>query len=145
MEDTPIKREPPKRRGRRAIPADRKRLFAQYFAMLGCASEAAKRVGYKPSNAATSGWRLRRDPEVLLMIEEEKAALANKANLSGQWVIERLRVEAETARSDSARVAALNMLARISGVYAPDVAEVKVSGDFFADVAAQAGGSDPTH
>ena len=95
----------------------KQRRFAQEYA--GClnATEAAIRAGYSGRTAYSQGCRLLKHDEVMAEVEQYLAEAAERAEISADWIIERLRHEATTAPTDGSRVRSLELLGRSKGLF----------------------------
>lgn len=100
------------------------------------ATQAAIAAGYTPSAAAKAGYRLKQLDHVRSILDSARIEALESAKVDTDWVTERLRLEAETAKTDSARVKALELLGRITGAYAPERQDVTVEQHGFWSVAA---------
>lgn len=103
------------------------------------ATQAAIAAGYAPSAAAKAGYRLKQLDHVRSILDNARIEALDSAKVDANWVTERLRLEAETAKTDSARVKALELLGRVTGAYAPERQDVTVEQHGFWSVAGQGG------
>lgn len=98
----------------------RRKLFAAEFPTDRNATAAAKRAGYSERTAYSQGQRLLKNAEVQEAIQAADSARAARTGLTQDWVLERLRKEAEREGKDgspSARVAALKLLGLHLGMW----------------------------
>lgn len=106
------------------VPADvRRKLgpqrmrFVMWWARLGfgerSGAEAARRAGYKPSDARRAAWHLKRQPHVNAAIEAIANYLENSDVIDERWIVNGLAKEAAEAAESKDRIQALANLARI--------------------------------
>lgn len=106
------------------VPADvRRKLgpqrmrFVMWWARLGfgerSGAEAARRAGYKPSDARRAAWHLKRQPHVNAAIEAIANYLENSDVIDERWIVNGLAREAAEAVESKDRIQALANLARI--------------------------------
>lgn len=114
--------------------ADRKReLFVDEYLRNGRnATQAAIFAGYKVESAGTKGWQMLKRVDVQAMIQAKEAVIVGKTVATAEWIEDRLAHEATHAESDAARVAALNLLAKVRGMYAPERQIHSFDGSLFA-------------
>ncbi|WP_171473755.1 terminase small subunit [Frigoriglobus tundricola] len=87
------------------------------------ATQAAIRAGYSARSAKGHTHRLLQDPEIRNAIDAAQAARRKRTELTADWVVERLRIEAERTgegSSHSARVAALGWAMKLLGLCKED-------------------------
>jgi phage terminase small subunit len=99
----------------RALTTKQQAFCREYIIDLN-ASAAARRAGYSAHTSEQQGSRLLTNVEVQAEIEQAMDERAERAEVDAAYVVERLQDEAENAKSDSARVAALGLLARHLGM-----------------------------
>lgn len=109
-------------------------VFAAAYVETGNATQSAIKAGYSERSAAQTGCKLLKEPKVQEFINSNRQKLIDKAEISAEWVIQRLKEEAASAENPSARVKALDLLAKHLGIYAPEQSQVTVNEGFFADV-----------
>lgn len=73
------------------------RFVEEYCVDLNAAA-AARRAGYSEATAKEIGCENLTKPHIIAAIEQTKAQLAEKAEISQQWVIDRLKETAEQAK-----------------------------------------------
>ena len=110
----------------------RKAFVRAYMANGNNATQAAIAAGYSVETAGTQGWRLLKDERVRALIDAENAAIEGRNAITADFVLGRLKAEAMGAESDAARVAALNLLAKHLGLFAPEQHNHQFSGTLFA-------------
>lgn len=84
------------------------------------ASHAAQRAGYSKKTARSIGWELLRKPEVAEAMREAMSTRAERTEITADWVLRRLREEADKSEGDttqSARVQALQLLGKHLGMF----------------------------
>ena len=88
------------------------------------AYRTAYETSAKPRSQRTEAARLARRPHVARAIEDGRQAqersIQTAARGRRRWVLERLAAEAESAESDAARVRALEVIGRASGLFEPE-------------------------
>ena len=109
-------------------------VFAAAYVETGNATQSAIKAGYSERSAAKTGHQLLREPKVQEFISSARQKLIDKAEVNAEWVIQRLKEEAASAENPSARVKALDLLAKHLGIYAPEQSQVTVNEGFFADI-----------
>ena len=89
--------------------------------------QAAIRAGYTPEHAEKTAYRLLQQPNIQTLVSEQVEARIERASVTADWVLSRLKAEAlyigENA-SHGARVAALAQLAKILSLYIPVPSEM---------------------
>jgi hypothetical protein len=97
--------------------------------------EAAIRAGYSPKAAAQQAYELLKLPKVRSMVDAEARDSLDRVRVDRDWINERLKIEAETAETDGARIRALELLGKDIGMFV-DRKEVKHdhSHTFFAEL-----------
>ena len=99
--------------------------FVSEMSVDGNATQAAIRAGYSPNGAAVTGSRLLRNPKIALAIAAQQRDIAERNDLSVDWVISRL---GEVAESDAvpaaSRVRALELLGKYLGMFDGRAAEI---------------------
>lgn len=117
--------------------------FAELIAAGLSQTEAALQAGFgrNRKSAGVIGARLAARPDVIQMVANARAARPAPsviepiaAEVDYDWIVSKLRYEAECSESPAARVRALELLGRIKGIYAADKQEVTHIGTLFADV-----------
>ena len=84
------------------------------------ATAAARRAGYSARTADRTGYDLLRNPEIAAAVQTAVEERAQKAAVTAEWVIERLRIEAEGQGPDtsaSARTRAAELLGKHLGMF----------------------------
>ena len=104
------------------LTAKQKRFVQEYIIDLN-ATQAAIRAGYSEKTASEQGYQLLQKTSVAESIQKAKKQLENRSKDGADWVVERLKYEAKTADSDSARVSALDKLGKHFGIYEEDNAQ----------------------
>ena len=96
---------------------------------------AAIRAGYSPNAAAQQAYELLKQPKIRAVVDAEQQDSLDRVRVDRDWIIERLKIEAEEAETDGARVRALELLGKEHGMF---VERKKVSHShehtFFANV-----------
>jgi len=91
--------------------------FVMWWARLGfgerSGAEAARRAGYKPSDAKWAAWSLKRHPQVNAAIEAIANYLENSDIIDERFIVNGLAREAAEATESKDRIQALANLARI--------------------------------
>ena len=78
---------------------------------------AAIRAGYSPGAAAQQAYELLQLPKVRSVVDAEQQDSLDRVRLDRDWVIQRLKDEAEGAETDGARVRALELLGKELGMF----------------------------
>ncbi len=101
----------------------RQQKFVEEYALSSNAADAYRKAGYDCSNAkaaSASASRLLSDVSIREAVAALKARLAEKWELTAEWVVNQLREESQRGdplnTSPSARVKATELLGRIQGV-----------------------------
>ena len=95
------------------------------------ASRAALAAGYAESGAHVEGCRLLKNPKVRAALDIGKERDARAVQITREWVLERLRLEASGELEDSnasARIKATELLGKHLGMFA-EKREVEHSGE----------------
>ena len=98
---------------------DKRRAFVREYLIDLNASAAARRAGYSARTSDRTGYDLLRNPEVEAAIQTALKERAEKAAVTAEWVLERLRIEAEGLGPDttaSARIRASELLGKHLGI-----------------------------
>lgn len=98
---------------------DRQMAFAEQYALLGNATQAAIAAGYAPKTAGQIGHRLLKNVEIAKRIEATQAAALRRVHITQDMVLEGLLTEARyqgEGSSHGARVSAWTQLARTQGM-----------------------------
>ena len=99
---------------------DKRRAFVREYLIDLNATQAAIRAGYSPKTARAQGHRLLTDADIQGELQTAQAKRAEKAALSAEWVLARLRIEAEGLGPDTtptARVRAAELLGKHLGMF----------------------------
>jgi phage terminase small subunit len=102
-----------------ALTAKQQRFVEQYLIDLN-ATQAAIRAGYSPRTAAQIGAENLRKPDISAAVQAGRDEQQRHAELRADWVLLRLREEAErtgTGAGHSARVRALELLGKHLGMF----------------------------
>jgi hypothetical protein len=102
--------------------------FVEEYAVDCCATAAARRAGYSDRTAAQIGYQLLQKPSVQEAARKTMAERAGRAEITADWVLQRLLDEATRqgeGSSAAARVRALHLLGLHFGLFAR---RVEVSG-----------------
>lgn len=94
--------------------------FVQCYVACGNAAKAAREAGYLARQSERVAHRLLHDPRLNALIEEGIKLRNERLSLSTDWVVLRLKAEAEyqgEGSTHTGRVAALTQLAKIMGLY----------------------------
>lgn len=96
--------------------------FVREFVTTGHIAQAYKSAGFRAKNDVTAsslGSRLLKQDRIVQAIEKMQSELQKKSIVTAEWVLNRLKEEAEytgEGASPAARVAALKILAHVTGV-----------------------------
>lgn len=104
--------------------------FAKFWAAGESPNTAALKAGYAESGATTVAWKLRQDPAVLRIYNEEKRKYEEAAQITRKEVIDGLLDAANLAKlagEPSSLVAAWREVGKILGYYAPVESRLKIS------------------
>jgi phage terminase small subunit len=88
------------------------------------ATQAAIRAGYSEKTAAEMGYENLNKPQIAEAIAKAQGKVAERAELSQDWVVSRLRAEAERMDEDATqggRVRALELLGKHIGMFSDTV------------------------
>ena len=99
---------------------DKRRAFVREYLIDLNATQAAIRAGYSNRSAYSQGQRLLKDAEIQAELQTAQTERAEKAALSAEWVLARLRTEAEGLGPDTtptARVRASELLGKHLGMF----------------------------
>lgn len=102
-----------------ALSAKQKKFVEEYLIDLN-ATQAAIRAGYSERTARSVGHENLTKPDIQAAILDAKLARAERTELTADWVIQRLREEANDRRegaSHSARVRALELLGKHMDIF----------------------------
>ena len=116
---------------------DKQNAFVHEYLKDKNATQAAIRAGYSPRSAGQSAHRMMKDSEIKAAIDSGLEEAAENAQVTAEWVIERLMIEGEGKGPDtasSARVGALARLGDYLGVWAPEKRQVEVQGGLVLDL-----------
>ena len=95
----------------------RQRFVTEYLVDLN-ATQAAIRAGYAKSGARTEGARLLANADIQAAIAERATALAEKAEVSPEWVLTQLRnVVDNPAARDADRIRAGELIGKYLGMF----------------------------
>jgi len=100
---------------------------AEYLITLN-ATDAARKAGYKAKRLDQQGYALLRIDEVAKAIAKAQAERAARVEITQDYVIKRLMIEAEREDKDSshgARVSALGLLGKHVGAFEKDNAQIR--------------------
>lgn len=86
--------------------------FAREVVKDGNATQAAIRAGYSPKTAGVQGHALLKIPEVAEYVAKHTARAAEEAHVTAAEVLKGLKHEAQSAETDSTRVAAWSWLGK---------------------------------
>lgn len=78
---------------------------------------AAIRAGYSPNGAAQTAYELLRMEKVKSFIERENEGSLDRCRVTQDWIVDRLKAEAEGAETDGARIRALELLGKWKGMF----------------------------
>jgi len=104
----------------------------EYLANGNNATQAAIAAGFAERNAGTTGWKLLKRADVQALLQQERQRIESEAAITADFVLGRLKAESMTAESDAARVAALHLLAKHLGLFAPEQHNHQFVGTLFA-------------
>lgn len=76
------------------------------------ATQAAIRAGYSAKTAGSQGFDLLKKPEISELVAKHQKGLEEKALVTKEEVLNGLKLEAQAAESDAARVAAWGLLGK---------------------------------
>ena len=104
----------------------RKKEFIKYYILSKNATLSAKKAGYMEKSAYSTGHRLTKDAEVWREIEQG----FKEIDESLQWSVDKIKREitllADSGKKESNRVRALELLAKIEGLYKESTSSVAV-------------------
>ena len=104
---------------------DKQRRFVDEYLIDMNATQAAIRAGYSQDTAYSQGQRLLKHVEVAALVSEGKARLAQKAGVTQEWVVERLKTVAQRCIDEEFNPAgangALNLLGKHLGLFTDKV------------------------
>ena len=72
--------------------------FIEEYLIDGNATQAAIRAGYSPKTAYAIASENLRKPEITSRLEERKRDILEQADITPEWAVEQLRINAERAR-----------------------------------------------
>jgi phage terminase small subunit len=108
---------------KRKLTAKQQRFVQEYLIDLN-ATQAAIRAGYSPVTANQTGPENLVKPGIIEEINRLQKVISDKFDLTMEWVVEQLRIEA-TNRSDnashSARVRAIELLGKHIGMFSEKI------------------------
>ena len=113
----------------RPLTAKRQAFCREYIIDLN-ASAAARRAGYSTRTAEQQGYQLLQHSSVQTGIQSLMDERIERTAVDADYVVQHLKHEVENARSDSARVAALGLLARHLGMLTDKVQTEDVTQGF---------------
>jgi len=105
------------------LTAKQQRFVEEYCGNGWNATQAAISAGYSPHTAKEIGYENLTKPHIAVQVAVRRRELAEKAELSGQWVLDRLKIEAlreDEGSTHSARVTALKLLGDNRGLFNED-------------------------
>ena len=109
----------------RALTPRQQRFVSEYLQDLN-ATQAAIRAGYSEKTADSAGPRLLGNVRVRVAIEAGKAAIAERAEIDQDWVVERLKevrdasmkeTTAGTAHNPAAANRSIELIGKLSGMF----------------------------
>lgn len=95
---------------------------------------AAIRAGYSPNAAAQQAYELLKMEKIRAVVEAEAQDSLDRVRVDRDWIIERLKLEAESAETDGARVRALELLGKEHGMFVEKKEVKHEHHTFFANV-----------
>jgi|21_taG_2_1085346.scaffolds.fasta_scaffold62901_1 phage terminase small subunit len=113
-----------------ATPTERQELFIAEYVKTRNGFKSAVKAGYRENSARQQASRLLTKEHILKRVEQETQQIQARNNLDADYIVNKLRQEAEGITPDataSSRVKALDQLAKIAGVYAPVKSEVEAN------------------
>ena len=113
-----------------ATPTERQELFIAEYVKTRNGFKSAVKAGYRENAARQQASRLLTKEHILKRVEQETQQIQARNNLDADYIVNKLRQEAEGITPDataSSRVKALDQLAKIAGVYAPVKSEVEAN------------------
>ncbi len=114
-----------------ALTAKQQRFVEEYVIDFN-GTRAAIRAGYSEDSAALIASQNIRKLHIRRAIEAEKRILAEKADVTAEWVAKRLKAEALLFGDDAthpARIKALELLGKITNAFPPEELKHKHGGD----------------
>ena len=100
------------------MPLSPKRLrFVDEYVLDMNGAQAAVRAGYSSRSAKVTASRLLTDANVQQAVAERTLALAEKVDVTAEWVLTRLQGIAENAAKDSDRNRALELIGKHLGMF----------------------------
>lgn len=106
-------------RDARGLTAKQARFVQEYLVDLN-ATQAAIRAGYSEKTAYSQGHDLLKKPEITVALDDARRSLSKRVEVDQEWVIKRLKLEAEReteGASHAARVSALEKLGKHLGMF----------------------------
>lgn len=98
----------------------RQSAFVDEYIQSGNATQAVIRAGYSEKGARVQGVRMLTNANIQDTIEKRLAGASERADISVDWILGRLKLEAVNAESDGARVRALELLGKTRMIFAAD-------------------------
>jgi len=111
-------------------PTERQLLFISEYVKTRNGYQSALKAGYKKNSARQQASRLLTKSNIKKRVEEEIQQIQARNNLDADYIVNKLKQEAEGLSPDntaSSRVKALDQLAKIAGIYAPIKSEVEAN------------------
>ena len=95
----------------------KQRAFVERYLVHRNGAQAAREAGYSEASANVSAHVLLDKPNVRAAVAAAEAALSKRNLVDQDYVVERLKLEAEGADTASARVSALGLLGKHLGMF----------------------------
>ena len=111
-------------------PTERQLLFISEYVKTRNGYQSALKAGYKKNSARQQASRLLTKSNIKKRVEEEIQQIQARNNLDADYIVNKLKQEAEGLSPDntaSSRVKALDQLAKMAGIYAPIKSEVEAN------------------
>lgn len=102
---------------------DKQAAFVREYLVDSNATQAAIRAGYPPRSAGQQGERLLKKDEIRAAVDALMAKLAEKTETDAEWVLRRLKEEADDYSefaTHSGRIRALELVGKINGAFERD-------------------------
>lgn len=111
--------------------------FVQEYLVDSNGTQAAIRAGYSPKTASEQASRLLTKVKVQVLLKEKTNAIAEKTETEAEWVIRRLKEEANDVSpfaTHAARIRALELIGKINGVFEADNKQKSLTEDLSRDM-----------
>lgn len=103
----------------------RQKSFVSEYIQSGNATQSAIKAGYSEKTAKEIGSRLLTNEEVQQAISDHQQRASDKADVSLEWWIKKVKAIAETAKSDATKVKALDLIGKHLGAYVNELSVIQ--------------------